>query len=401
MKREVLIYSWTGEENIGDELILKSIARMIQKIDSRVKVNAMGTKPKVINKIHSSLGLNRVSTYINWTIKSFLRAILKHNIIKVILNILLSNQLIIASGGALSDWNPSSTKTIFFLIDLFSFMNKPICMIGVGVGPILKEKSKIRFYNKLKKLEVITVRDEESYKLLKSIGLNNVVLTGDSVFNITKLLQDKYPKKEVKDKSVAFVLARLFKVGTKESKEYRREIIRTIRRLKKEKWKITLIPFHYSEDIGFLKSINKKCKVEVFVSENMYDTIGELNNKNIIVGMRYHSVILSLIFGKKVIPLIYHPKVYSVARQFGVLDLSENVGNGENWIESNIDSERMLKNIHELYKSSVTVIESRERTLRIVKQKDLNTEILASFLRRSSVMENLKVDSNLYTMEAK
>ncbi|AAK80990.1 polysaccharide pyruvyl transferase WcaK-like protein [Clostridium acetobutylicum] len=387
MKDEVLIYSWVGEENIGDELILKSIVRMIEKIDDRLKVNVMGTKPKVINKIHNHLGLNRISTYINWTLKSILRAILKHNIFKAILNILCSNKLIIASGGALSDWNPSSTKTIFFLIDLFYFMNRPICMMGVGAGPILHEKSKKRFYNKLKKLEVITVRDEESYELLKSIGLKNVILTSDSVFNICSIIQNKYPEKDVTEKKISFVLAKLFKDNTKELKEYKEEIIKTINRLKKENWKIKLVPFHYSEDIGFLKSINQKCNVEILNSHDMYDTIGELNNENIIVGMRYHSVIMSLVLGKKVIPLIYHPKVYSVARRFEILDIAENVGNGGNWIGSNISSERLLKNIEKLYKSDENTAKNRGKVLRIVKQNDLNNEILARFLRHSNVLE--------------
>lgn len=373
---EVLIYSWVGEKNLGDELILKSIISMIRKCDKHIKMNIMGTDTKSIREIHSEF--NRISTYIDGTLKSFLRAVIKYNIFKVILNILCSEKLIIACGGALSDWNPSSTLTIFFLIDIFNLMNRKICMFGIGAGPILHEESKKRFYNKLKKVDVITVRDKESYELLKSIGLKNVILSNDCVFDIASEIQKKYSVKNINDKKIAFVLAKLFDDNSCELDKYKNEVINVINSLKLLDWDIRLIPFHYSADITFLEDINKSCNVEVVnTHENINDIINCLNDQNIVVGMRYHSVVLSIILGKKVIPIIYHPKVYGVAKQFGILDLAESVGNGSNWKNSNICSERLLNNIHNLYNEPNNVQKNRDKVLKSF--KNLNEKVLVKW----------------------
>ena len=150
--------------------------------------------------------MNRVSTYIDYRPKEFLRAF-KYGFFDVIRNILKNDVLVISSGGALSDWHKESTITLFFMIDMFSFMKKPIYMLDVGAGPININKSYKRFKNRLDKIRIITVRDKSSFDTLKTLKLNNIYLSRDVVYSYSESILDRIKNIEKINNSVGLVIA--------------------------------------------------------------------------------------------------------------------------------------------------------------------------------------------------
>lgn len=379
-EKRILIYGWFGHENLGDELILKSIIQLIKEIDESFIIDVMAPKTNNIKKYHPEVNL--VSTYIDTRIKSILRLI-KYNPINVIRNVIRADFLVIGSGGALSDWNPTSTKTLFFLIKLFKkVLKKPVIMLGVGAGPIERRESKVYFENILKYVDQISLRDKESYDLLKEIGLKNIVLTNDVVFDLHPLYLNQYSPK-IPKYNIGIVIAPLILNSNNKIERYKNSIIEYIKKCKKAGYNITLIPFQYEYDIEFLKDISSCTDTEIFEEgkKNTWGIIDEINKQDIIIGMRFHSVILSLMLNKPVLPIIYHNKVYSVAKEFEILNLSQEVGDGSNWLNKDINSEKLFNDTKyifenlEVFKAKILDILSNKHSMK-------NLDLLKSYLKR-------------------
>lgn len=376
-KKHVLISGWFGNENLGDELILKSIIHQIKTVDKNIIINVMASKPKSVSKYHK--GISTVSTYIDLRFKSIIR-LFKYNPIKLLTNIITSDYLILASGGALSDWNPESTYMLFFMIDLFkNKLKRPVIMLGVGAGPIASEASKVEFKQKLDDVDIITVRDMESFDLLKSIGLSKVYLTNDVVFD----LKDNFQKRTCKNKTnknLGIIITPLFINNKYKHEKYKKTIIKYIENMKSKKYNITLIPFQYNYDIKFLTEINKQVNVNIYENGkvNMWGIIDELKKQDLIIGMRFHSVVASLLLNIPVIPLIYHSKVYSVAKTFKLLDVAQGIGDGQNWNDVDIDLVKLEKD-SEYYFSILKNEKSRLQEMLRYKVNDKNLQYLKKF----------------------
>lgn len=52
--------------------------------------------------------------------------------------------------------------------------------------------------------------------------------------------------------------------------------------------------------------------------------------------------------GKYVIPIVYHPKCESLCQNAGIKRYAEHVGNGNNWIESNIDIDQLVCSVEDI-----------------------------------------------------
>ena len=103
--------------------------------------------------------------------------------------------------------------------------------------------------------------------------------------------------------------------------------------------------------------------VNILKPNTLWDTLEFVKQQDCIVGMRYHSLVLSILMKKYFIPIIYHPKSAELCKEYGIEDYAVSVGNGENWIKSNISA-----------------IDIRNKIKRLEKDKkfiDHNLEVLA------------------------
>lgn len=378
-KKSVLIYGWFGHENLGDELILKSIIDSVRKIDDNIEINVMGSKPKNIEKYHESI--NTVSTNVDLNLMSIVRTF-KYNPLKVIKNLFFNEYLIIGSGGALSDWNPNSTVTLFFMINLFKkVLKRPVIMLGVGAGPIIRIESKKKFREILCQVDYICLRDKDSYELLKSIGLKNIYLTNDVVYDLKENEIFKGKKVLNNSKDVAIVIAPLLLSTEQKKQNYKDQMVKYILDLKNKNINCKLIPFQYNYDIDFLKDIRKEVDIDIYEDglENMWLLLNELKNYDLIIGMRFHSVVLAILLNIPVLPIIYHHKVNSCVKEFSLEKVAQSIGDGQNWIESDIDSEKMLNDTLYLLRNSR---EESNRLKDILTKhiKNENISILSEFI---------------------
>lgn len=368
----ILLYGWFGENNVGDELILDASFSLVKKHCPSAEVNIMGTKPCQVKKLHR--GINFVSTYIDYRPKEILRSF-KYSFLDVVKNILKNDILLIASGGALSDWHKESTITLFFMIDLFWLMKKPIYMLDVGAGPININKSYTRFKKRLDKVKVITVRDHSSFDALKELKLGNVHLSRDVVYSYSKCILNRVKNIETINNSVGIVVASVCYETKEVYDEYINQINILLKKLLQEGYKVSLIPFLYEEDKNFIDKLKIPKQVQICVNPNdAYKSLEYIAQCEFIVGIRYHALVLAAIMKKKIIPLVHHGKNGDFAKDFFLNSYAEYIGDGKNWGYSQISADNIIKNLKrinldEQYKLNIT--SAIEDKLNMTKAEDI------------------------------
>jgi len=345
-KKRILIYGWFGERNIGDELILDASINLIKRNIPNAEINVMGTKPNICKATHK--GVNRFSTYIDKRPKEILRTF-KYGFTNVVKNILFNDVLVIASGGALSDWHNESTVTLFSLIDIFSFFKKPIYMLDVGAGPITREDSYIKFRKKLSKVELITVRDNSSYKELKKIGLNNVVLSRDVVYSYWESIRQMVQNIDTEQGSVGLVIASVCYETEDVYVEYKRQINELMKKLVEKGKKVYLIPFLYEEDKVLFSQLNIPNEVEIlYDKDDLFSAIKYIAKVDVVISVRYHALVLGAILKKRIIPFVHHSKNGDFADDFDLLKYAEYIGDGKNWRRSQISANKIVTDIDKM-----------------------------------------------------
>ena len=375
-KKKILLYGWFGEENIGDELILRSLIKLVKDVSPFAQVYVMGSKPAIIRQLHSNL--DGASTYFDHRPKTLLR-LMKYGPVESVRNAFSADIIIMATGGALSDWNPASTIAIFDLINLWSKLKKPVFLFGVGAGPIEKSESYKKFYKTLCKAQLITVRDGYSRDQLLKLGLKNVYLTKDIVF---ELHRDNFnPFKRNPVKKIGIVAAPICRETPVVYEEFVANLGLASRMLS-EKYDVSYIPFQASYDNSLFDDIHRiDPNAKVFsVKDDLWSTLEFFKEQDLIIGMRFHSLVEALSNGIRAIPIIYHPKCYSLCDEFDLLPYAQYVGNGNNWKESNI-SACDLVNAVERIQADATYCDRMERKMSELLHNDsFETELLIHIL---------------------
>ncbi|MCI8452427.1 MAG: hypothetical protein HFJ74_08080 [Eggerthellaceae bacterium] len=345
--KKILLYGWFGEGNLGDELILDAAIKVTREAYPKASIRVMGTKPDKIKGRHGH-SFDLVSTYLDHRPRIIARSF-KYGFVRAVRNLFTADLVIMASGGAISDWNKNSTVTLFDLIGFFSKRRVPILLLDVGAGPITKESSFGKFRSVLSQVGFILCRDKNSEEELKKIGLGNTVLSKDVVFELHRESIPDIKRFADKVQKIGMVIAPVCLETPDVYELYRRRLAETAKLLS-TRYEVSLIPFQREYDDGLVRELRDLCP-EVGVlddSDNSERILDHLEEQDLIIGLRYHSMLEALALGKYVIPIIYHPKCQSLCEDFGLMEYASYVGNGNNWPESNIDPKKILHDVERI-----------------------------------------------------
>ncbi|KIL49363.1 polysaccharide pyruvyl transferase family protein [Jeotgalibacillus soli] len=210
-----------------------------------------------------------------------------------------------------------------YLVNHFRRMNKKTFVLGANFGPYKDDIFVEKYHSLFKKYDDICFRDLYSYNLFKD--LDNVRLAPDIVFS----LNDKRNKK--KEKCAGFSIIDIEKrEGLKEYKaHYNKKIVHLIQEYVDQGYEIKLFSFCENEgDLEAIKIIADKISdrnidnVKIINYQGNIDKfLDEFYSCEIIVGTRFHSVILALLNDQGVFPIIYSDKTYNVLKD---LDMEGN-----------------------------------------------------------------------------
>jgi len=279
--KNVLVSGYFGFGNLGDEIIKEVINRELKK--NNINAIFLVKEKKKENEINRT------------------------NIVEILKSLKEVDAFISGGGGLLQD--KTSLKSLLYytmLINLSKIANKKTFVFAQGIGPLKKTISKKIVKHTLNKVDLITVRDDESKNLLLECGLQNeIFVTSDLAFlyDIETLptlpIEDNYNVLQIKGNENVDI-----------------EEITDIARFMhyKTHYETVLVPFYPAMDLELAKTINEKTKFPVFIPKTFGEAFSVLNNAKFVVGTRYHSIVFSIMLKKPVLPIFYDDKVKNLSK---------------------------------------------------------------------------------------
>ncbi len=300
VRDNVVICGAYGHGNAGDEAILSGMICQLLSLDKELQITVISRSPKETQCTHNvnAIGRGRVRSQD----RAFRKA-----------------KLYINGGGSLIQ-DVTSRRSLWFYLYTIRRAKKLGCrvqMYGCGIGP-LKFGSDRRMSAKVlnRDVDVMTLRDPDSLKLLEEIGVNRpeIILAADPVISV--------PACEEKE-----TLSFMAENGLSEDGKYlclglrpwtdfdekAPEIAKALR-CAYEEFGLTpvFLPMNYAKDVKASKLVAELSELPYIMLPELKSTelaIGLMSKMKLVVAMRLHCLLFAANSGVPSVGISYDPKV--------------------------------------------------------------------------------------------
>ncbi len=364
--KKIIISGWYGFKNTGDEAILASMINTIHKEINNVDITVFSSDPTYTTKIHHIKAVYQLP----FTLRALGSTILKRRLFQTIKALWKVDLFILGGGGFLSDWQ--SWKVILQWLGqvvLAKMFRKKVMLYAVGAGSITTKKGKFLTRIILNRYtDVITVRDDKSKVWLQKAGVKKKIhVTADPAI----LLEPEKPDRifeilmkegiNVSKPLIGILICPIFhiqKYWPNQQKKFQKfkeiwpKIIEFI--TSKLDSNVILIPMQIPTDRDFvfelIKNVKNKNKVKVIMGNyTPKEIMGIIGQMDMIVGMRFHSLVLAAGMGVPMIGIIYLHKSDCLLKEIGQEKFSIDIGDGVLWKNKDIDLEKLVINVEQVW----------------------------------------------------
>jgi polysaccharide pyruvyl transferase CsaB len=302
---KILISGYYGFSNIGDEAILLSISESLYRINPNLRLCVISANPKATSREHNLLAIARLD----------LKAIWKQ---------LRECDLLISGGGSLFQDVTSSRSLFLYLgvIFLAIFRGVPVMIYSQGIGPLRRKFNRWLTAVMLRRVKLITVRDNSSLAELIRLGVpnHNTYLSADPVMPLAsgEVIKGKRLINELIHSEADLDSSPLIGVSIRPwmgEKHLLDELTLLLKRLIDEKKaKVFLIAMHYPGDDNLTEQLYTKLASpeSVYIVPKEYavrEMIDFMAALNLVIGVRLHALVFAALAATPAIAISYDPKV--------------------------------------------------------------------------------------------
>ena len=359
LANSILISGYYGFDNSGDDAILKAIVKDLKKYNSEAHITVLSNNPSKTENMYPVSAVNR------FKLKSVFSEMKRAN-------------LFISGGGSLLQ-DVTSTRSLLYylaLMGIAKILKKPVMVYANGIGPINKGLN--RFFTRiiLDKVDLITLRDEDSMNFIKELGVNNknIFITADPVFTLTlssqEIANDLFKKEGIpRDKKIIGLSIRPWKNANNLTEVLAKVIDEIIDRYDVN---VVMIPMHYPEDLIISEEVKKKVNHKnCYVLSNKYgveEIMSVIKELDLIIAMRLHSLIYAATQQIPMVGLVYDPKIEGILRSIE-MDYMCSV--------ENLNYEELINNIDYVWNNKDKLKEILEKQDKELREKALSNVIMA------------------------
>lgn len=301
---DIVLSGYYGFRNSGDDAILKMIIQDIRAIDPKLGITILSNRPADTKRIYSVNAVNRWNFF-------------------AIRKVMKDSRLFISGGGSVIQ-DVTSTKSLLYYLCLILMAKRygnKVMLYANGIGPVRKKANRKRAKNVLNRVDVITLREEDSQDILNEMGVINpkTVVTCDPVVALKDIDIDQAEtllyRHNLFGKPYIVVSLREWKTIP----IFEAELLEGLKEIKrKHNCELLFLPMQHPHDVAinqkYAKLTNSVC-ITKRLSADM--CIGLAKHSLLAVGMRLHILIYAFAANVPSIGLAYDPKVESVMRYFG------------------------------------------------------------------------------------
>ena len=293
MGKNVVISGYYGYGNFGDEAILYTLIQKLNSYDADITV----------------LSGNPDFTTLNYYVKSVKNFSL-HKVIKAI----KQSDILISGGGSLLQ-DATSLKSLLYYLSIIALglcFRKKVIIFAQGIGPVNNRVAAMLTGFLLKRCEYVSVRDENSLKLLETWNVQ-ANLVCDPIYSFP------FVKSETTD-TVGVQLRNFKSMNDRLLKKIALQLVKDF-----PDKKIEVISLQDLIDLPvcnrfseFLKNIKPDANVEVISGLSGKYVVEKLSKLDYLIGMRFHALLLAMKFGVKSIAINYDIKVAKLAEEYNI-----------------------------------------------------------------------------------
>ncbi|MCD8391191.1 MAG: polysaccharide pyruvyl transferase CsaB [Firmicutes bacterium] len=300
--KEILISGYYGFHNSGDDALLSAIIQDIKKYKESPNIVVLSASPKETGKMYGVKAISRLNPFL----------ILKH----------MKNAEMLISGGGTLIQDRTSTKSLWYYLTVISTAlryNLKVMLYANGIGPLTGKDNIRRTVKILNKVDLITLRDEASKRLLEKINVTKppILVTADHALNLCE--RSNVDGRAVLDEIGVPRGKKLIGISVRRWGELSGGFEEIIARAcdyisDKYGYYCVFIPMQMSKDYNISVNILSKMRNKASILEKKYsvDEMLALNGcMDMCIGMRLHTLIYAAIKSIPVIGLVYDPKISS------------------------------------------------------------------------------------------
>lgn len=358
----VWVSGYFGRKNVGDEAILLSILNQIKGNLTPVVFSSDPSHTAKMNDV-CSLPIPPIDFNVGRAGIWYGRGYWLKNGLSILRERYRVNAHLYCGGGMINDHVPNRMVKQGVMMDALAKLarNSPIALLAVGADKMKLEPD--RYATKVLLEERVTycsVRDQSSYEALCDLGIDPsfVHLAEDIVFSLDIPSLCHTLEDNERFGPLGVNLRPLFnekhnKHSTvKEKNFYIDRCSELIAELIENFGDLVLFPFG-PDDYSFLNEISqpKGCVVEPFTDDPV-EVLKRMSKCSSFIGMRYHSVVFSLLLGIPCVPLPYSSKVGSICCEMGLDPKILAVGNGQEMPETFFEVKDVLDTLNDLVNNS-------------------------------------------------
>lgn len=349
-KINILIPNATSPRNIGDLAMLESLISLIKGYYKNVNISIHSADPylyksklKIKNTLYSWAvfsNTNPLFRILRMTQLIIAFVLIKLNLnnnfipldseLKIIINDYKNADIIFfVGGGYLRSKNGfSQSLNLIMQLSLFrftSYFSSKIYIAPISFGPFAYKWQEMFAVNSIKKCQLITVRENYSFKILNKYKLKNLFLQFDHAF-LTKIISNKRINNK---KTVIGITIRNWLSKEKQNK-FENSIVKALYNFSNNK-NIVIKPIvqvdapNYGEDdkqvtkriIAKLKKLNiETMKIVNYRGLDLMKRV--YSNLDLLIGMRMHSNILAAVQGTPFIAISYEHKSEGISEMLNM-----------------------------------------------------------------------------------
>ena len=325
---KIIICGNYGAENIGDELILKGILKMLdgerrknrsvahtnRAAASSHEITVLSARPKPTKRLHGVDAIKKVPA----GFRSFIKGTLNLSFFRT-LNAIKKCDLFILGGGSLFDDTFPRASFIWGIQVLAAYIyKKPVFIFANGFGPLKTLTTRLITRLVCDYAKFISVRDKTSTELLRGLGIRKkITIAADPVFSLGEkdLCADNQRAQKINHRYIIFILRNYSDMPAPQ------KIFDWV--YKKYGFHVYLMPFTKQDEnvIAPSQLVNKKFVHTIPYDLNFCAAYKFFEKAEAVMSTRLHPIILSILAARPFIAISWFDKIKNLLQSAKLEDL--------------------------------------------------------------------------------
>lgn len=308
---KIALSGYYGFDNAGDEALLSAITSSIWRLRPEADFVVFSGAPA---KTAAQHGIEAVHYMSPWQVWRELR----------------SADLLISGGGSIFQDVTSARSLAYYIsvVALAKLLGKPVIFYAQGVGPINRGASKWLMRLVGNQVDIITLRDEASSRLLRELGVMKppLIVTADPVFALVpspaaeRKISSLLNQAGLRGQPLVGVAVRNWPA----LEGYQPRLARILDDLAERGYRIVFVPMAYPDDVAEARRVAALMDAEAMVLDEglkSQEHLALIANMKLMIAMRLHALIFAANRGVPFAGISYDPKVEAFLSSFNMAAL--------------------------------------------------------------------------------